>query len=80
MAINQWYKFSAIFSLFVQLILLPNNIEGIKWDVGHILHIPNVVDAIVSGNSWTENHECLIELNAIRNGIESNDEWVTKCK
>lgn len=81
MANNQRYKFPVIFILFGQIVFLPNHIEAIKWDNGHTFNLPNAIDAISSHNNWTEeNHECLIELNAIKNGIESNEKWVTKCE
>lgn len=74
MAHNQSFKFSVVFYLFSQMVLLPNNIDG------HIFNIPNAIDTILSHSNWTENHECVIELNAIKDGIESNEEWVTNCK
>lgn len=78
---NQSCEFSVIFFLLVQLFVLPNGIEAIKTDIGHILKIPfNAIDAILSHKNWTENHECSIELNSIKNGIENHEEWVTKCE
>lgn len=35
------------------------------------------IDQILS-QKWIENHECLSELNAIRNGIENHDEWAIR--
>lgn len=37
----------------------------------------NAVDQILS-QKWTENHECLTELNAIRNGIKNHAEWAIR--
>lgn len=34
----------------------------------------NIVDRILSRN-WTENHDCLLELNAIKNGLKNHEEW-----
>lgn len=38
------------------------------------LNITNTIGEFMSQNR-TENHECLIELNAIKNGIINFDEW-----
>lgn len=38
------------------------------------LNITHVIGEFVSQN-WTENHKCLNELNAIKNGIINFDEW-----
>lgn len=41
--------------------------------------ISNTITIIESlSQNWTENHECLIELNAIKNGIINSDEWAIK--
>lgn len=38
------------------------------------LNITNVIGEFMSQN-WTENHKCLTELIAIKNGINNFDEW-----
>lgn len=39
----------------------------------------NTINEVLSKN-WTENHECLIELNAINDGLEKNEEWAVRGK
>lgn len=39
----------------------------------------NAISSILSYN-WTQNHECLIELNAIQSGLMNQDEWAMKGK
>lgn len=80
MITNQSYKLSVIFFLFGQIFFLPNGIKAIKTDIGHILNIPNAINAILSHQNWTENNECSIELNSIKMGIENREEWVKKCE
>lgn len=41
--------------------------------------IPESISAIVSQN-WTENPECLIELNQIRKGLDNHEEWAIRGK
>lgn len=37
----------------------------------------NTISAILSRN-WTKNPECLIELTAIKNGIDKHEEWAIR--
>lgn len=37
-------------------------------------NVPNSVSRILSHN-WTDNQDCLIELNAIKNGLENDEQW-----
>lgn len=39
----------------------------------------NAIDAILSHN-WTKNHECLMELNALKKGLIDHEGWAIKCK
>lgn len=77
---NRSYKFSVVFFLLSQIFILSNGVGAIETDIGHILEIPNVIDAILSHKNWTGNHECSIELNSIKRGIENHEEWVKKCE
>lgn len=36
-----------------------------------------IIDSILTYN-WTKNHECLNELNAIKNGVSNQEKWATK--
>lgn len=38
-------------------------------------NISSVIMETISQHNWTENHECLVELTAIKNGIDNFDEW-----
>lgn len=71
------YKFLVIFTLFGQIFY----ILAIKLENGQNLKnaiAKNAIDAILTYNkNWTENYECSIELESIKNGIETNEEWVT---
>lgn len=49
----------------IELILLKN------------ADLSNIVSDILSFN-WTENQECLIELNAIKNGLTNHQKWAAK--
>ena len=41
----------------------------------------SIIESIQSmSHNWTENSDCLIELNAIRNGIQNSEEWAIKSK
>lgn len=39
----------------------------------------NAISGTLSKN-WTENHECFIELNAIKNGLKKHEEWAIRGK
>lgn len=39
------------------------------------VNIPNSISEILSHNNWTNNQDCLIELNAIQTGIENGERW-----
>ena len=47
--------------------LFPSN----KFDIS------SAINGILSQN-WTQNQECLIELNAIKKGINNHEEWAIK--
>lgn len=38
-------------------------------------NISNIIIETISKHDWAENHECLLELNAIKNGIDNFEEW-----
>lgn len=42
-------------------------------------HRSKAIDEVLFYN-WTENHECLIELNAIKNGLDNYEEWAARSK
>ena len=42
-------------------------------------NVSNAINEILSSN-WTENHKCLVELNAIKSGVNNYDEWAIKCR
>lgn len=70
-----------------QIIALSMNIVGatnlennqIRADTFYLrnFNAPNAISGI-SSRYWTENHECLIELNAIKNGIDQHEEWAIR--
>lgn len=69
--------------LFGQVTVLSINIVGandqISPDIFDLRNFDasNAIKRILSGN-WTENHECLIELNAIKSGLNNHEEWAIR--
>lgn len=44
------------------------------------INISSIISEFTSHHDWMANRNCLIELNAIRNGFENYEEWAFKCK
>ena len=55
--------------------------DFLKKDIFSIKHfnIPNTINEILSQN-WTDNQDCLIELNAIKSGLENDEQWAINGK
>lgn len=57
-----------------------SNLLDIK-QIGHEIfskndfNVSNVIFETISQHNWTENRECLMELNTIKNGIDNFEEW-----
>lgn len=62
----------------------PNfiNFEQIKHDLYSIrdLNVSNIISEISSQKNWLVNRECLVELTAIKHGLDEFDEWAVKRK
>lgn len=81
--------FPLLLLLFSQMIaLLVNVTEAINMGYDQIgpdafylrnVNATNTINEILSQN-WTENRECLLELNAIKNGIDKHEEWAIRGK
>lgn len=81
----------SIFSLFFigQLILCSIGVQSaqatkskydqVKSDLFYFrsINTSNIIDRVLSHN-WTQNHECLTELKAIKTGLENHEEWALR--
>lgn len=74
--------------LIGQLILLTICVQAIEPDYTKLekqlfylrnFNTSSIIDKILFHN-WTENHECLTELNAIRKGLQNHEEWAIRGK
>lgn len=64
----------------IQAIKLDNDIaERNIFSVKH-LNIPKSISRVLSHNNWTDNQNCLTELNEIQNGLETDQRWATRGK
>lgn len=56
-----------------------NTEKSIRTDLFYMrnFNISNAIDGILS-QKWTENHECLAELNAIKTGLKNHEEWAIR--
>lgn len=62
-------------------IKFPTEYDPIKIDIisNRNYNISNLIDGILFGD-WLENIHCLVELNAIKRGLENFDEWGIKSR
>lgn len=44
------------------------------------LNIPKSISKVLSHSNWTDNQNCLTELNAIQNGLENDQQWAIRSK
>ena len=77
---NRFLVFLFLIGQIVQSVIGTRN-KQIRTDLFSMRNfdISNAIDEILSRN-WTQNHECLIELNAIKNGIKNHEEWAIRGK
>lgn len=56
-----------------------DNDKQIQTDLFYMRHFDtsSIVHRILS-QEWTENHGCLLELDAIKNGLQNHEEWAIK--
>lgn len=69
--------------LFAQIVLLSFGVRVIEADNAQIkrdliyglyANTSNILKEILS-HDWRENHQCLNELNAIKNGLDNHELW-----
>lgn len=67
-----------VFVIGVQATELNNDLA--KKDIFYLRNADktDIIDTILSPYIWAENHECLAELSAIRNGLKNYEEWAIK--
>lgn len=80
-------KLSVLLCL-ISHIILPSAIGGahaVKPEIKSFftmtrnINMSSAIDRIFSYN-WTENNDCFIELNAIKQGLLEQEEWAMKCE
>lgn len=87
MTIHQSHLLFLLF-LFSQNVSLVFGIQPTKFDIiikqirtdlfyMRDFNTSNAINGILSHN-WTENHECLMELNAIKIGLKNREEWAMR--
>lgn len=87
---NNRNDLSVLLFLISQIVLSTiNGIHAIKTDIDpnvinlfsmtRNVNVSNAISTILSHN-WTKNHECIIELNAIKKGLVNQEVWAMKCK
>lgn len=85
MASNQSY-FLVLFYLISQIALWTIGIQATESDNDQIqkdlfnlrkFNVSSAINGILNHN-WLENRECLIELNAIKNGLDNDEQWAMK--
>lgn len=79
-----WHRidFSKLLLLISQILVESANfVESNSLDAFYLRNFNaiNTINEILSRN-WTENSECLNELNAVKNGIDKHEEWAIKGK
>lgn len=76
----QKYYFLVVLQLFLFVFSVHCN-DVAKIDLFSIrnVNLSNIVDEILI-QDWTENSDCLIELNKIRYGLENGEKWAMKSK
>lgn len=78
-------KYLVIFVACIECVIAKSNhaninvfdFEQIKNDL--FSNVPNLISENGSPN-WTESHNCLSELNAIKNGLNNLEEWAVKSR
>lgn len=82
---NKRLIFSVLFLIFeivfgIQPIELDHDVA--KRDIFSMKHlnIPNSISKVLSHNNWTDNQNCLNELNAIQSGLVNNERWAIRGK
>lgn len=85
---NNQSNFSLFAFLVGQLIFSSISVKAIESDdnqaLREIIYLrsfdpANIINGILSHN-WIKNHDCLIELNAIKTGLENHEEWAIRGK
>ena len=73
------FLISQIYSHSISVGATNSEIEKILGDLIHLrnFNASETINGILSHN-WMENHECLIELNAINKGLENQEIWAIK--
>lgn len=67
-----------LFVIGIQTTKLDNDLA--KNDIFSVKHlnIPKSIRKVLSHNNWTDNQNCLTELNSLRNGLENDKHWALR--
>lgn len=76
---NHRGNFSALILFLIGELVICTQAIQLNGDVFSMRHfnVPNSISRILSYN-WTDNQDCLIELNAIKNGLENDEQWAIR--
>ena len=84
------FEFLVLILVFVQCIdaklnvnnqIYPFNFEQIKFDLfSKSDFVKTNKFSEINSKNWTKHHQCLVELNAIKNGMKNFEPWAIQCK
>lgn len=88
--LNKRRNFSSLFliligeivvsSIGIQASKLHNDLAERNIFSAKHLNIPESISQVLTHNNWTDNQNCLTELNEIQNGLENDQPWATRGK